>query len=351
MDPFFSNVDEIEATIYQTHPEDLQNLAQVNVEIFDLLNSKKVLKVLAKIYQLARMPESFGEFMAWIKCKNASPIECVKYAMKKGYINLFLYFYLDDKNWQEQLTPLEKLHTGIDMTIWILEQGDKQLLEVALDPHNKLTDQEKIGKIKFLISQLAYEPNSLALLIRLVKFYSLDITDEQILSNYIDGIFDVSTNVLLELKNLKNYLNNNNILNVKFYNAVAKVASEYNSIDILFWSMKKGANNYYEILINLLAVKNYKIIYQILSEYENNIATDVIDSFLLELFGETPFSAWERFSDPDVDLNLLLRLIKEKFPDIYQKLLTDYLEDESDDYYSEDESDQYHSKDESDDDY
>jgi hypothetical protein len=44
MDPFFSNIDEIEATIYQTNPDHLENLAQVNVEIHKLLPQGKFKK-------------------------------------------------------------------------------------------------------------------------------------------------------------------------------------------------------------------------------------------------------------------------------------------------------------------
>jgi hypothetical protein len=73
--------------------------------------------------------------MAWIKCRNYAPIECIYKAMKKWYVNLFLYFYVDNKTWQEMLGRAEKSYIWIDMTIWLLEQGNTHLLEVALDPY------------------------------------------------------------------------------------------------------------------------------------------------------------------------------------------------------------------------
>jgi hypothetical protein len=328
MNSFFSNIDEIEATIYQTKPEELENLAQVNVEIYNFVNSKKVLKTLSNIYQLEREPQTFGEFMAWIKCRNHAPIECINHAMEKGYVNLFLYFYVDNKSWQERSSSSWDPYIWTDMTIWLLEQRNSQLLEVALEPYEGLTDTKKIRKLASVIYQLAEKNNSLALLITLLNFYSLDITNYEILKKYINGIVGMSENKLLDLTILENYLNENGVLDADFYNFVADAASKKGLTDILIWSLNKGANNYYEIFGNLLVYEDYKIIYQLLSRYGGSIKTDVIDLILNVLFGHTPTSAWESFSDSNVDLNLLLRYIKEKWPETYQELLINYRSEE-----------------------
>jgi hypothetical protein len=74
----------------------------------------------------------------------------------------------------------------------------------------------------------------------------------------------------------------------------------------------------------LIKAENYKMTHQILSQYGDYIRADLIDAVLSEIFEHTEVSACEDFSDPNVDLNVLLRYVREKWPERYQQLLTDY---------------------------
>jgi hypothetical protein len=353
MEPSFSNIDELEATIYQTDPKDLDKLAQVNLNIYNLLHTKPVLNRLVEIHDVKDNPRSFEEFMAWIKCRHYSALKCIYNAIAKNYINLFLYIYSNmDTKTKRSIEPQTKMTIEDLIFIWILELGNRELLKATLDEYEHLSGEEVADQLSSVTTNLAKRDNHFDLLMRLLDFFGLDLIYVNLLKAYITGIVDNSVDPLLDLKNLKSYLDNKNI-RVPFYDIVAEIAAYNDAIDILLWSIDEGANNYYQILVGLLTEHHdYNMIHQILAQHENNLDFDLIKSFLEALFEEMSRLHKSPFNNSNVALLLLLEYIEEKWSNIYNNLLRSYYYDEDSDnnYNNEEEHDEYDSEDDSDND-
>jgi hypothetical protein len=86
------------------------------------------------------------------------------------------------------------------MKIWLLEQKDTHLLEWALEPYDNLPDEDIIIKLQKLITNLPLRDNSLTLLLTLLNFHSLHLTNFGILYVYVWGAVEKSIDALSDLK-------------------------------------------------------------------------------------------------------------------------------------------------------
>jgi hypothetical protein len=339
MEPSFTNIDEIEAFIYQTSPQELEFLSQVNSEIYKLLNTKKVLNKLTEIHELENKPESFEEFMTWVKCKTHSFLDCIYNAILKGHINLLSHIYdnLMENQSLDDIDSKTKIPLWVLIIIWALEVGNNNILAYTLKPYIDTSGSDSIvNNLENIIYNLAHRGDSLTLLLRLLDFYQLDLDNFNVLYFYIDAIVNNSNKAISDLEILETYLTKSDLLTVNnFYNIVADTASTINAIDILLWSLDKGANNYLQILNNLLNISNYFMIHQILSQYEDLLSIDDVDSFILDLVLHMAYGGIDPWFTSDSDLKSLLKYIQGKWNDTYHNLIIEHFdfENNSDDKY------------------